>query len=273
MSNFKEDLLDFRFAKGKHLVPETEFLKSLWRVIVDGKQSITIVADYDVDGFLSGIQLEQYLSVLSSRAGKNTEINLQFSSRFDGYTFPKEKFDKLVKQGSCVVFLDTGGSYPYLKKDTKNVIVVDHHPKIDEIKDYDYIFNPNKDGLVSTSTGAFLYESIEEFEEDFCSNFSGEKKHKLLPYLKALAAITLVSDMAAKTVENYQFIKEGLAIIDDLRDKFEWANLLPESPTSNDLSFNLINYINSLSRLNINLEKVAPIFELKSTASGKISKQ
>lgn len=257
---------DFQFDKEKSVA----FMRRLYSDILNNKK-VTIVGDYDVDGFFSAIALETYLKLFESRIKNKpydmSNIQVVFSSRTDGYEMPYEKILKLQKDG-VVVFLDTGSSYDYINKETKNIYVIDHHPIEKNLIESENIFNPNPNGSLSTSTGRIVYEIANAFESELKKYFIERgvkiKEHDAMSYIKALAGITIVSDMAnLNEHQNRIFLKESLEILSNNKDKFTWlSSIHSKDISSTDLSFNLINTINSFSRMGVDLGEVKDLFRI-----------
>jgi len=283
IKDFKTNLVDRMYKigdidntpfKAEQQEKIVSFFKKIIKPIIQNKR-LVIVSDYDVDGFLSGIGLETYLKIVESRITnlKNdaTKIDLLFSTRSDGYNMPKSKFEELEKEYDFFVFLDTGSEYDYLKgKD--NVAVIDHHPQTNEIqKNRSNILNPNTNGDVSTSTGRVLYEMIQSLEEEF-KNFFGKKvikEHSGMKYIKMITSMTILSDMAELDYGNRDFLKKGIEIMNDNKNNFIFSGKIPTKEiTAEDLSFNLINLINSYSRMNKNLKDLAPLFQVNVDKNG-----
>jgi len=277
IKDFKTDLVDKLYTLGdidnspfkdSQQIEVVSFFKKIIKPIIQNKR-LVIISDYDVDGFTSGIALETYLKIIESRItdlkDDATKIDLLFSTRSDGYNMPKNKFTELEKKYDFFVFLDTGSEYSYLKN-KDNVAVIDHHPQTDRIqKNRDNILNPNMGGNVSTSTGRVLYEMIQSLEEEF-KRFFGKraiKEHSGMKYIKMLTSLTILSDMAELDYGNRDFLKKGIELINDNKKNFLFLGKIPDNEiTAETLSFNLINLINSYSRMNKNLKDLAPLFQV-----------
>ena len=140
---FKEDFLESSLSLSDDELKIDSFLarnfmKQIYKKIISNSK-ILVVGDYDVDGFFSGIQLSLYLKLLEERVNGNlsTKIDTFYNKREYGYEIPKKIFDELHSSYDLIILLDTGATYSYLNKDTKNVLVIDHHPNDNE--EYDYI--------------------------------------------------------------------------------------------------------------------------------------
>jgi single-stranded-DNA-specific exonuclease len=283
IKDFKNDLVDNLLALGdKDNNPFNEqqhdnivsFFKKIIKPIIQGKK-IAIVGDYDVDGFFSAIALETYLKIIESRVtnleNEATNINMFFSTRSDGYTMPKSKFDKLSKEHDFIIFLDTGSEYEYLE-DLDNVAIIDHHPQTAENSSTrKNLLNPNLNGELSTSTGRVVYEMAKIFDKEL-QNFFGRsvvKNHIGLDYIKMLTSVTVLSDMAELDYSNREFLKKGIDIINENRNNFLFLGKISDKEISAEtLSFNLINIINSYSRMNNSLEDIAPLFQVNVDSNG-----
>ena len=283
IKHFKNDLVDYllKIADDEDnklfgTKEKEEFAISFFKRVVKNainKKKTLIISDYDVDGFLAGICLETYLKTIEARVSNlkndDTNISLYFSTRDDGYELPEEKFIKLKSEYDYIIFLDTGSDYEYLGNE-ENVAVIDHHPS-ESHQNNKNILNPNKDGSKSTSTGKIVYDVIEKFEEELKSFFGKKviKEHPSIKYIKMLSAITLLSDMAELDYENRLFLKDGLEIINDNKKNFLFLNKISDKRISAEsLSFNLINIINSYSRMNKNLKDLVPLFKVNVDKDG-----
>lgn len=278
IKDFYSDFLDDKCSQkdgGLDLERQgVKLLKVLFKSLIDNKK-ILLYGDYDVDGFFSTIEMETYLKVLESRvknrALDQSLISTAYSSRADGYELPEDKFRELQKKYDVILFMDTGGSYSYLDENTKNTYVIDHHPSAREAKQFDYIINPNVSGNISTSTGRIVFKMIEDFEQEM-KDFFGEKqvkKHDGIKYAQILSGVTLISDMAEKNDENELFLKQTLDLMSDNKKVFSWLNTIRGYDiVDRDLSFNLINVINSWSRMSKPLEEIEDLFKVRVGRSG-----
>jgi len=284
IKNFKNDLVDYLLKitdEDSNKIFDTQekenlaisFFKKIVKNTINKKKTL-IVSDYDVDGFLSGICLETYLKVIESRItnlkNEETNIELYFSKRENGYELPESEYRKLKEKYDYIIFLDTGSEYEYLKGE-KNIAIIDHHPSRNiDIQHSKNILNPNKDGDVSTSTGKIVYDVIQKFEEEMKKVFGSViKKHPALNYIKMLSSITLLSDMAKLDYENRLFLKAGIELMNDNKKNFLFLNKISDKTISAEsLSFSLINIINSYSRMNNNLKDLVPLFQINIDKNG-----
>lgn len=265
---FKEDFLESSLSLSDDELKIDSFLarnfmKQIYKKIISNSK-ILVVGDYDVDGFFSGIQLSLYLKLLEERVNGNlsTKIDTFYNKREYGYEIPKKIFDELHSSYDLIILLDTGATYSYLNKDTKNVLVIDHHPNDNE--EYDYIYNPNKNNNISTSTGRIVYEMITDFEDNMRVFFGKDKikPHDLIKVLKMYAGITLCSDMASMSYDNKIFLEQSLKLMSDNKKNLTFLKNIPSKNISSiDISFNLINEINGYSRMNKDLKDLEYLFK------------
>ena len=259
---------DFTNASDKELSVDkkitSKFMKRIYKEAVK-KNPILIVSDYDVDGFYGGSILYNYIRLCEARvngiADDNSSAETYYTKREHGYTMPKEVFDSLSKKYSLIVFIDTGSSYEYFNENTENVLVIDHHPTDKE--DLPYIYNPNKNNEISTSSGKVVYDMTMAFEEEMRAYFgkSKIKHHDVLKINKMFAGISLCADMAEMSFENKHFLKEALELMSENRDRLTWvSSIRSRNISSLDLSFNIINKINSYSRMGKELKEIEGIF-------------
>jgi len=261
---------DFTNASDKELSVDkkitSKFMKKIYKEAVR-KKPILIISDYDPDGKFGGLILYNYIKLLESRvngvAVDDSNVETYYTKREHGYTMPKEIFDSLSKEYSLVVFVDTGSSYEYFDENTKNVLVIDHHPTTKE--SLPFVYNPSRNNEVSTSAGKVVYDMTMAFEEEMREYFgkSKIKPHDVLKINKMFAGISLCADMAEMSFENKQFLKESLELMTDNRDKLTWvSSIRSKNITSLDLSFNIINKINSYSRMGKDLKDIEGIFKV-----------
>jgi len=265
---FKNDFLESNLSLSDEELQidkqiSTKFMKQIYRNIIENK-NLLVIGDYDVDGFFSGIELSSYLKLLEKRVkgNLNTKIDTFYNKRQYGYEIPKKIFEEFSNKYDLIIFLDTGATYSYLDKNTKNVLVIDHHPN--KNVDLEYIYNPNKNNSISTSTGRIVYEMIEDFENNM-RNFFGKdkiKSHDLMKVLKIYAGITLCSDMAKMSYNNKIFLEQSLKLMSDNKKHLTFLKNIPSrNITSMDISFNLINEINAYSRMNKDLKDLEDLYK------------
>ncbi|KAB7891312.1 DHH family phosphoesterase [Poseidonibacter ostreae] len=248
----------------------SKFMKQIYKQIVL-KNRILLCNDYDVDGFLGGLSLYSYLKLLEIRVngeGKS-KIDTFYNKRSLGYEIPEEKFNSFAEDYDLIVLIDTGSSYSYFNENTENVLVIDHHPIKEDVKDIsalEYIYNPNVNNTISTSSGRVVYEMIESFEDNMRDFFGKDviKQHDILKVIKMYAGITICSDMAKMSHDNKIFLKESLDLMSDNKDSLVWLkDVGSKNISAMDISFNLINKINSYSRMNEDLKDIEDVFKFK----------
>lgn len=279
LDNFRKDLVDNYLNLGSDKLKinnniSTDFLKKIYKHIVSNKK-ILIVGDYDADGMLSAISLSMYLKLLEKRVKGNfsSKVDTFFNKREFGYEIPKSKFNDFSSNYDLIVMLDTGATYSYFNKDTENVLVIDHHPNnSDELP---FVYNPNKNNDISTSTGRVIYEMIASFEEEMRDFFGKDKikPHDLLKIVKIYAGITLCSDMAEITYDNKRFLQEALELLSDNKTKLIFSKSIPKKHdiTTTDISFNLINLINAYSRMGKDLKDIENLFNYYTNSKNILS--
>lgn len=268
INDFRNDFLDYNLnlSDNKLIVDKnitSNFMKQIYRKIIENSK-ITLIGDYDCDGFFSTIQLSTYLKLLEKRVNGNlnTKINTFYNKREYGYEIPKSIFDEIHNNSDLVIMLDTGATYSYFNKDIKNVLVIDHHPNNNE--KLDFIYNPNKNNSISTSTGRIVYEMINSFEENMRNYFGKEKikNHDLMKILKIYSGITLCSDMAQMSYDNKIFLEQALNVMSQNKKEISFLKNIPSQNISSiDISFNLINEINGYSRMNKDLKDLELLYK------------
>lgn len=269
ISTFRENLIDDSLNLSENELKintekTSQFFKLMYKALINN-QKILIVGDYDVDGFFSTIILKQYLSLLESRvnATLNSKVDTYYTKREHGYNMPVNVFNEHHNNYDLIIFLDTGSSCEYFTKDTQKVLVIDHHPISTNVNTFPYIYNPNTNNEISTSTGKIVYDMIENFEKHLKEVFGKKaiKEHDVMKLNKIFAGVTLSSDMADMSFENKKFLNDSLSLMSENKNILLWLNKVPHSNvTSLDLGFNLINYINSYSRMGNDLKDIENIF-------------
>jgi len=237
--------------------------------LIKDTKGIVIYSDYDADGICSGVILSSFLRnaliAIHGEAYAEDKIKLVFSDRQKSFGLKKEEFYDLIKTNDMVITVDNGSDIdfhnPLLEA---KLLVLDHHPSANTMP---YILNPNTGNAVgeySTSGGRVTYDFISHLDillKKTISTYNAIDNSLQMETLKELAALTLISDMAKLCSENRSFVREAWESIRFKKDK---KNNIPHLPiysyfknvTQKEASFNIINIINAVGRLEMLNEEI-----------------
>ena len=228
---------------------------------VEGKQTVTIYGDYDVDGATSAALLVRLLRALG------LEANYYIPDRLlEGYGPSGEALVELGKAGSdLVVTVDCGAmAFDALQQACDagvEVIVVDHHKCAAELPSCVALVNPNRldesDEAASfghlAAVGVAFLLAIEVVRTLRSRGFFEGRKEPNLLELLDLVALGTVADVAALHGLNRAFVAQGLKVMAK-RDNTGMAALIDASrlkraPVCSDLGFALGPRINAGGRV------------------------
>jgi len=111
-------------------------------------EKIGVIADYDVDGAVSGALLALYLRSLGQ------DITVHIPDRIvEGYGPSRTALEQLVKDGATLIItadcgISSGDVFEVINGQA-DIIVLDHHPQNGELPDVHAIVNPNREDDVS----------------------------------------------------------------------------------------------------------------------------
>lgn len=202
------------------------------------KKKIAIVGDYDCDGILATSLLYKAFMMLDYPVGYY--IPNRFS---DGYGLNKDIVDKLVaKDYELIITVDNGiNAQEALMHALNNhcqVIVTDHH-ELDQnlqVAQVTYI-HPKYSNLDYYVSGGYVAYQL-------ASSLLGSEDD----YLKALAAITIISDVMPLVKGNRLFLREALQIMNQKR--FPTLQQLSSGfIDSTQIALSIVPKINAMGRL------------------------
>lgn len=226
------------------------------------KVPIMVYEDFDMDGFGAGTSLHRFLLTLHSivhgyKKGESEKyVAITSSDPRNGFGLTQDEFDGFRKRGyRLVITVDNGSDSEVVKKGLRGLIVLDHHPSSNCEP---YILNPNTgrtDGLYyGTSGGMVVYDFILNLDRNIVKqnlfpDYMKYRSPEMMKAIRAIAAITLISDMAILDRRNREFF------ISAIEDGCFSPHLLPvferlgKEPSSRKVSFNLISHGNAFGRM------------------------
>lgn len=264
--NINENLLnDFLNPNINNNVPNPFLLKdmekSVNRLISAIKKSeiIGIIADYDVDGSTSASILFKFLKHF------NNKIILKIPDRLqEGYGPNIRLMDALLNNKASLIFtLDCGTTsfniIDHKKYKSIDVIIIDHHLSEALLPNVFSIINPNRydegrnfnDMAAVGVTFLFLMALRKKLRNQKFFNRNNVEPN-LLSYLD-LVALGTVCDVVKLTSFNRIFVKKGLEIIRERKNKVLTQLIdnsdLYSSPRASDLGFKVGPQLNAASRV------------------------
>lgn len=235
--NLNKDLLKKRFPNltadqindvlNMHVddIPETslmtdsqKFVSLLKSHLKDG-DNITISADYDADGILSGTLFLRTLNLASELLGSKSEIKAYFPDRvLDGYGINPSQIKRLYRKypkTNVVATTDNGiaafdGASEVYRRGGK-VMVSDHHlPRSDgSLPQAEALVDPNRLGdaypFGGISGTTVIYKLMKLFYQEYLPN----ELSKVRAYLDYVG-ISVLSDIMPMEYENRVYVKETL---------------------------------------------------------------
>ena len=231
------------------------------RILSDKDRIIRVFADYDVDGLMSGLILNDFLDLYDF----NTDI--YYPNREDGYglslKWSKEIVEKHSPENLTVITIDNGitANEPieFLKKKGANVYVIDHHEPIDDnLPNADVIC----DAWVDRGYGTHLCAAGVALKVVLTMLDLMEEKDKeaILELYTPFAALATISDVMPPHNENRGIVQLGLNKVNKDKDN-EILNALLKSEnmsplTVKDVAWTIAPMLNACSRMrNIGLAK------------------
>jgi single-stranded DNA-specific DHH superfamily exonuclease len=243
------------------------FIERVIASIKAGKK-IFVYGDYDTDGIVSSIFIIEALKDYAKFHGFQPEIDYKIPGRAEGYGIDIDTFRYLRNEYDLVITCDNGTHAEFIEeldeKDMSHLLVLDHHPNGD-FSQHMNIINPNVDGGVKISTGMigeYLFQAMRRYSKEYGS--ARQENH-----FRDLTAITLVSDMADRNHPVVRkLIRDGLEVMGK-RERAIYDFLFPDFKqekkplTAEDLSFSLINRLNSAGRIGVDMDWIYPLFSAK----------
>jgi single-stranded-DNA-specific exonuclease len=227
---------------------------------VEGKESVTIFGDYDVDGATSAALLIRLLGLLGLDAAAYIPDRLM-----EGYGPSGEALVRIAEGGaSLIVTVDCGAqafeALAMARATGVDVIVVDHHNCAAELPAAHALVNPNRldegegaaHGHLAAVGVAFLLGAALLRTLRARSFFAARPEPKLLELLD-LVALGTVADVAQLRGLNRAFVAQGLKIMAARRNiglaALADAARLTRAPLCHDLGFALGPRINAGGRV------------------------
>ncbi len=251
----------------KHLLPPAG-LKNIAQAsariarAIEKNESILIVGDYDADGATATT-----LAILGLRSMGAQHVDYTVPNRFsDGYGLSLKLAKKIGRHApNLVITVDNGISsvdgIAYLKAQSVDVVVTDHHLAGDTLPDACSIVNPNQPGCgfeskMLAGVGVMFYVLLACRQVLQDADYFSE--HELNPHLLELldlVALGTVADVVPLDRNNRILVAQGVARMRAGRLRPGIAALMrvakrkPESLVSQDLGFVLGPRLNASGRL------------------------
>ncbi|HML29719.1 MAG TPA: single-stranded-DNA-specific exonuclease RecJ [Hyphomicrobium sp.] len=208
----------------KALMPDPSTLRDMDKAAarladaVQGKQSVAIFGDYDVDGACSSALMKRFLEF------HDTPARIYIPDRlFEGYGPNVAAIENLVNEGAkLIVTVDCGTtSYEPLAAARTlgaDVVVIDHHQADERLPDVTALVNPNRQddisgqGMLCAAGVVFLVLVATTRELRRRGYYSGSREPDLLALLDMVALAT-VADVVPLVGLNRAYVKKGLAVM------------------------------------------------------------
>ena len=224
-----------------------EYLKN-----VDDDTTVSVFADYDVDGLTSGFILNDYFRILGYKS------DVYYPDRADGYGLNLEWCQEIVDSGrkQLVVCVDNGitanEEIQYLRDNDIDVIVIDHH----EPGAYLPAANAICDAWIDEGYGTHLCAAAVAWKIVTRLALAKEKDLEIVEavvmgYLP-FAALATISDVMPPCDENRAIVQAGLKAMNDgtsniIRSLMDVENI--EHMRTKDVAWTIAPDLNSCSRM------------------------
>ncbi len=221
-----EDVNIFLKPKIKNFLPNPFILKDMEKTVnrtvnaLENNEKIGIFGDYDVDGATSTALLGNYFN----KFNQNIEVYIP-DRKSEGYGPNKKAFDKMILNGSKLIFtVDCGTmSYEaieYAKKKHTDVIVLDHHQSELKLPNAFSVVNPNRfddESRLNYLCAAgvcfmFLIALNKKLRELKWFNTKKVNEPNLLDYLD-LVSLGTVCDVVPLVGLNRAIVSQGLELM------------------------------------------------------------
>tara|TARA_Y100001970_G_scaffold293848_1_gene443808 strand:- start:2421 stop:4205 length:1785 start_codon:yes stop_codon:yes gene_type:complete len=221
-----EDVNIFLKPKIKNFLPNPFILKDMEKTVnrtvnaLENNEKIGIFGDYDVDGATSTALLGNYFN----KFNQNIEVYIP-DRKSEGYGPNKKAFDKMIQNGSKLIFtVDCGTmSYEaieYAKKKHTDVIVLDHHQSELKLPNAFSVVNPNRfddESRLNYLCAAgvcfmFLIALNKKLRELKWFNTKKVNEPNLLDYLD-LVSLGTVCDVVPLVGLNRAIVSQGLELM------------------------------------------------------------
>jgi single-stranded-DNA-specific exonuclease len=224
---------------------------------IEGKESILLYGDYDVDGTTSVVLLKKSIELLGGKADFHVPHRLR-----DGYGMRSEVVEEAAASGvSLIVSVDTGIRANAVVKHASalgiDVIVTDHHLPEEELPAALAVLNPNRTdceypekNLCGAGVALKLVQALLAR-----SGWDAGRRERLVDSFLKMTAIATVADVVPLTGENRVIVKrglEGLGKVSNpgLRALLEVSGVKEgQIPSARDVAFRVGPRINAAGRM------------------------
>lgn len=221
---------------------------------IENKEKIVIYGDYDADGICSSVILVSLFKEINLKLGRDYDVYIP--DRFkEGYGLNFKSLEEIIKSGAkLIITLDCGitdfKEVEYANKKGVDVIIVDHHLVAEKLPEALVIIDPkqldDKYPFKFLSAGGVVFKLVQALlKTDF---FKTKIKEGWEKWLLDLVAISTVADMMPLIDENRIFVKYGLYVLSQTRNKglkelMRIAGVSPKLLDSKKLITNLNTYV------------------------------
>ncbi len=237
---------------------------------IEGKQTILIYGDYDVDGTMAVIILKAAIEL----CGGSAEFHVPHRIR-EGYDLRDDVIERAAAAGIRLIISVDMGIRAFAPAETAHrlgvdLIVTDHHlPGPDGVPNAFAVLNPNQPGCPYPSKqlcgAGVAFKLAQGLIERL---LAGKDQSRLLTSFMKVVAIATIADAVPLTGENRVFAKLGLealqtAVNPGLKSLLEVAQISPKrAPTSSEVGFRIAPRINAAGRMDI-ARDVIELFSVK----------
>jgi single-stranded-DNA-specific exonuclease len=237
---------------------------------IEGKQTILIYGDYDVDGTMAIIILKAAIEL----CGGSAEFHVPHRIR-EGYDLRDDVIERAAAAGIRLIISVDMGIRAFAPAETAHrlgvdLIVTDHHlPGPDGVPNAFAVLNPNQPGCPYPSKqlcgAGVAFKLAQGLIEHL---LAGKDQSRLLTSFMKVVAIATIADAVPLTGENRVFAKLGLealqtAVNPGLKSLLEVAQISPKrAPTSTEVGFRIAPRINAAGRMDV-ARDVIELFSVK----------
>ena len=180
------------------------------------KEKIMIFWDYDVDGITSSFCVYKFITEFLGY--KN--ISIMYPDRLkDGYGLKNKHLDEIKAKGvNLIITVDNGitsaQEAEYAKELGIDLIITDHHHKLDQVPDSYALINPQVSPNYTFKGLAGVWVAFKLINALLTkTNFDKEKKNQIFNYFLPIVAIGTVADIVPLVDENRVIVKKWLELI------------------------------------------------------------
>ena len=180
-----------------------------------------VFGDYDVDGVTSSFLLYEFFTKFLNYK----QISIMYPDRLkDGYGLKNIHVDMMKEKNiDLIITVDNGitsvQEAAYVKELWMDLIITDHHAKLDKVPKAEAIINPQVSpdyefkGICGAGVAFKLINAIMQTAE-----FSTEKKKQIFNYFLPIVTIATVADCVPLIHENRVMVKKWLQLINHKRE-------------------------------------------------------